>query len=1008
MMTRLFFSKQIWIFSISPVLVLVSFLTYRHLQPQPSAELSKAGTSFDFYTPPPPDSAFLAKRQAWVDSVFEAMTEEQRIGQLFMVAAYSDSTAEHERSVEALVREQHVGGVIFFKGGPMRQARLTNRYQAAAQVPLLVSIDAEWGLAMRLDSTMQFPYQMTLGAIQDVKLIYEMGRAIARQCRRIGIHINFAPVVDVNSNPQNPVIGFRSFGEDKEEVARRGVAYMQGLQREGVMANAKHFPGHGDTESDSHHTLPVIYHDTLRMKNLELYPFQKLMQHGLRSVMVAHLHIPAYDARQNRPTTLSSRVVTQLLQQELGFEGLIFTDALNMKGVSNYSKSWQIALQALLAGNDVLLFPDNVAQSIKQIQRSLNKGELEAAYLNHRVRKILSAKYDAGLAEYRPIDLQNLAQDLHPPEDQRLVQQLYEQALTLVKTKGNLLPLQRPDTMSLASVTIGNIESPEYQKLLSGYAYFKHYHINKNTMWGNYDYVLKQAVKSGTVVVSVLGTSRAATKQYGIPSYVYKFVEELGQQTNVILLLYGSPYTLKNFKNAQHVICAYEDTPQTRQAVPQALFGALPLEGQLPVSVGELKKGQNPRSPGLSRLRFDKPENVGLRTEVLEQLKPMIAEAIAGGEFPGCQVVVARKGAIVMREAFGHFTYAKTTPVGLYTLFDVASISKVAGTLQAVQYLYDRGQLDLDKPIVHYLPELKGTDKEDITLRLLLLHQAGLVPWIPFWKRTQDAQERFKPGYYATSASEAFPNQVAHELYSVKGIADTLWRWTVASERSPNPPGKARHKYVYSDLSFYMLQRVCEKLLDEKLDSFLTRTFYQPLGMRLTGYNPLQRFDRQLIMPTESDTYFRKQQVQGTVHDQGAALMGGVAGHAGLFSTATDLAVMMQMQLQKGYYGGHQYLKPTTVETFTRRQVPENFRGLGWDKPETDPISYMPARAKAPNGYGHSGFTGCVVWVDPDQELVFVFLSNRIYTDAENRKLINNHTRRKLIEKVYQALIPEQ
>ena len=414
----------------------------------------------------------------WVEKTFNSLTAEQKIGQLFMLATYSNKGESHAQEIEKMITQYGIGGLIFMQGGPYREAKYCNRYQAKSKVPLLISMDAEWGLGMRLDSVISYPRQMTLGAIQDNSYIEKMGEQIAKECKRLGIHVNFAPVVDVNVNPKNPVIGTRSFGEDKYNVAKKGIAYMKGLQGQHVLANAKHFPGHGDTDKDSHKALPVINHDINRLREIEFYPFEQLIKDSLASMMIAHLNIPALDSSKNSATTLSKNVVTDLLKKEMGFKGLIFTDALNMRGVADYNDPGEVDLKALLAGNDVLLFPQNIPLAVKKIQGAINDHKISQKEVDRRVKKILYAKYWAGLNEYKPIETKNLAKDLNSPDGYALRFKLYEKAITIAKNDDNLLPIRVLDTNTFASISIGEKKNNTFQKYLSKYTKFNHYFID--------------------------------------------------------------------------------------------------------------------------------------------------------------------------------------------------------------------------------------------------------------------------------------------------------------------------------------------------------------------------------------------------------------------------------------------------------------------------------------------------------------------------------------------------
>ena len=958
-----------------------------------------------------PEPFKITGAEAWADSVLSTMTDEQALGQLFMVATYSNKPESHTQEIEHLIKNNGIGGVIFFQGGPVRQAHLTNRYQELSKVPLFVAMDAEWGLGMRLDSTMNFPKQMTLGSIQDNTSIYKMGVEIGRQCNRLGVHINFAPVVDINSNANNPVIGVRSFGEDKFNVSAKAIAYMKGMQSVHVMANAKHFPGHGDTDTDSHLALPIINKSAKDLSETELYPFRQLIDSGVGSIMVAHIHVPSLDATTNKPATLSKPIVTDLLKNELGFRGLLFTDALNMKGVSSQFKPGEVDVRALLAGNDVLLYAENVPLAIKKITKAINDKDISKEEVQARVKKILMAKYWAGLNQLKKIETENLYQDLNTGTAKALLNNLYQQSLTVVRNKNNAIPIKYPDTTSFASVSISFSGTENiFQNTLSAYAAFDHYSIDKSISDTAIYQLIEKLKKYETIVVGVHQVNSYNTKTYGISTSTKTFLERLQKEhPRVIVSVFGIPYALKYFTNTTNLVCANEDNAYTQQLVPQLLFGTIQASGKLPITASpefKLNTGIKISSASL-RMRYDFPENLRMDSKTLARIDSIATLAIKEGAMPGCQILVAKSGAIVYNKSFGYFMYDKKTPVINSTLYDIASISKVAGTLQAIMFLEERGLIKLNYKISIYLPDLIGTNKEDLVISDILTHQAGLQPYLPHWRRTMDSSG-FSPKYYRTVQSDSFPNMVSQGLYSIAGMEDSLWKWTKESSLMAHPRQRKKilpYTYVYSDLGFYIMKRLAETLLDQPLEEFMKQNFYDPMCLQNFYYNPLQQnvsIDR--ITPTEQDKYFRKCLVQGTVHDPGAALLGGVGGHAGIFSNATDLATLMQMNLQLGYYGDYRFLLPETVKTFSRQQSSKNRRGLGWDKPQASsggPCSYLVSSAT----YGHTGFTGTAAWVDPEQDLVYIFLSNRVYPDANNSRLIKDGIRTQIQTVIYKSIL---
>jgi len=948
---------------------------------------------------------FLNTGEAWVDSIMAVLTPEQRIGQLFMVAAYSNRGKDHIEELSKLICTNNIGGLIFFQGGPVRQAIQTNYYQSIAPTPLLISIDGEWGLSMRLDSTMRFPKQMALGAIGDNTLIYSMGLEIARQCKRLGIHINFAPVVDINNNPLNPIINSRSFGEDKYNVAQKGIAYMKGLQDGGILANAKHFPGHGDTDSDSHKTLPTIKHNIDVIDTLDLYPFKELIREGLGSMMVAHLFIPALDTIKNTASTLSKIIVTDLLKTKLGFKGLTFTDALNMKGVSSYFQPGKLDVKALLAGNDVLLFSENVPQAIEEIICAINENEISMEEIDRRVRKILETKYWAGLSNYKPIELKHLYEDLNTFNGKLINRKLSESSLTLIKNDNNLLPLERLDTLQIASVAIGGDSVNLFQQNLGYYAPMDYYQISKDATKDVIDTLLKKLNKYNLLILSLHNTSSFSYKNYGITEQESFILNSLPNvKAKVVLNILGMPYTLNRLVGAEvanALLISYEDQENPQITSAQMLFGAIGCKGKLPVTAAAYKMNDGINTPGGIRLKYTFPEELSIPSANFAPIDTIVAHAIKDGALPGCQVLVAKDGKVIYSKSFGYHTYDKLRPVQNSDLYDIASITKISSTLLGVMKLYDEHRIDMDKKVNRFLPEIKNTNKQDMVLRDMLSHQAGLPPYIPFYLSTINSKGFLSDKIYSPTQNDSFPIPVSNGIYIRKDYPDTLWA------KIKDCDIKERGKYVYSDLGYYFLKRMIERMTKEPLDKYVSKTFYAPLGLATLGYLPLTRFNADRIIPTTYDVKFRKRLVQGYVHDPGAAMMGGIAGHAGIFSNSNDLAVIMQMFLKGGEYAGVRYFDKTTIDEFTKQQFPDdnNRRGMGFDKPEPDITKITPAAKSASlRSFGHQGFTGTCVWADPDQNLIYVFLSNRVYPNEENNKLANTNVRTNIHQAIYNAI----
>ncbi len=944
----------------------------------------------------------VSKQEQWVDSVFNTMSDKEKIGQLFMVAAYSNRDEEHFKSLESLIVEYGIGGLIFFQGGPVRQVILTNRFQQKSKVPLLISMDLEWGLAMRLDSTMKFPKQMTLGAIENDHLIYEMGREIAQQMRTIGVQVSFSPVVDVNSNIENPVINFRSFGESREKVAQKGLAYMKGLQDHGVIANIKHFPGHGDTDTDSHYTMPVINHNRQRLDSIELYPFRQLIDSGAMSTMVAHINIPALDEAADKPTTLSENVVTKLLKQDLNFQGLVFTDAMNMKGIANYYKPGDADLQALLAGNDAILFPMDVPKAVDRIRRAIRRKKLEQQAVDQRVKKILRAKYWTGLNQWEALSTDNLVTKLNNPSGESLRQRLFEESITVVRNESNLLPVATIDTATFASLSLNATGLTPFQQALGKYASFAHYQVGPEPDEDTYLELLNKIAHFETVVVGIHDMSNRRSSNYGLRDSDLEFLRLLRQEVNLVVTVFGNAYCLENFEEFGHLLCTYEEQDYAQQVAAQVIFGALGANGKLPVSISEsFKAGDGIALQPLQRLGYSIPESVGMDSHVLSGIEQIMAEAINDEATPGAQILIARKGRIIYEKSFGHYTYDSTQVVTDQTIYDLASITKVMASLQTVMFLVDNGLIDLDKKASHYLPELKSSNKKNMILRDILTHQAGLWPFIPYYQQTL-TESGMDTTFYSLGYKEGFDVEVIPGIYATESIRDSLWHWTTTA-RVREKEARTPYDYRYSDMGYYIMQRIAERLLNQPMADFLDQNFYQPIGAATMGYLPLCRFPQDLIAPTEADSIFRNYLIHGTVHDEGAALSGGVAGHAGIFANAIDLAKVMQMNLQGGYYGGTRYLREHVLEEFTSRQYANNRRGVGWDKPAA--VFNGPTSGYASNKtFGHTGFTGTAAWADPEYDLLYIFLSNRVFPTRNNRKLIQNNIRTRIQDLIYESI----
>lgn len=942
-------------------------------------------------------------KNQWTDSVFNSLSDDEKIAQLMVIRAHSNLGADHVAKVVDEIQKYNVGALCFFQGGPIRQANLTNYYQSIAKTPLMVTIDGEWGLGMRLDSVTKFPYQLTLGALNNENLIYRMGLAVGEQCKRIGVHVNYAPVVDINNNPNNPVIGYRSFGEDKEKVSKFGVAYMKGMQDAGIMACAKHFPGHGDVDVDSHYDLPVINKSMAQLDSMELVPFRAVFDAGIGSVMIAHLYIPAIDNTANRATSISKNNVTELLKNKMGYTGLTFTDALEMKGVTKFFPGGTISVEAIIAGNDMLCLPASVPESIEEIKKAIKDKRVSWDDINSKVRKVLMSKYSLGLNQTQFVDTKNLLEDLNAKTD-AIRKEVAQNGITILSQSG--MKASRVDyaqvpltnrQKKIAYVGIGITEINEFGKRLKEDADANVFLLSYKDGQEKADEILKKVQKDDkydAIIIGIHNYSLRPADNFGLSPVAIKLYKDLNF-IKTITLTFGNVLATKNFCDAWTLVACYQDDAITQNAAADLLEGKIISMGRLPVSVCKFKFGDGIVHGGIKPTKDAIKEKLGV-------VDSIALDGIAKKAFPGCVVLAAYKGEIIYHKAFGNYEYGPSPAMSPESIFDLASVTKISATTVSVMKLYEEGLLDLNKTIGDYLPWTKGTDKANLLVSDILLHQAGLVPFIAFYKETIDSNTGIaNPAIYASKPQKGYGVRVAENIYMRNDWSDTIFTRILKS------PLGLKNKYVYSDNDFIFLGKIVEQLSGMTLDQYTQKTFYNKLGMYSTGFKPRNRFQMECLVPTETEKHFRNQTTRGDVHDEGASMFGGVAGHAGLFSNAYDLSLLYQMLLNGGELNGEKYLKPETIKLFTSYNSDISRRGLGFDKPEKkntlrkDPY---PSLLASPETFGHTGFTGTCVWVDPTTDLVYIFLSNRVYPTRDNGKLSQMGIRGKIQDAIYKAL----
>ena len=942
----------------------------------------------------------------WVDSLMNKLSLDQKIGQLFMIQAYSNLKNPHTEDLLKLVSQFQVGGIIFMQGGPLAQARISNKLQQMSNVPLLVAIDAETGLGFRLDSTLNYPVQMALGAITNDSLIYQMGFEIGEQCRLLGIHMNMAPVCDININPDNPIINYRSFGEDKKQVARKSWLYASGMQDAGVLATAKHFPGHGDTQIDSHVALPVIQRTKSQLDSLELYPFAYLINKGIGAVMTGHLSVPALDPNKKNPATLSSKIVKIKLKKEMGFKGLVITDAMNMKGVSNMYSSAQSVVKALKAGNDMVEIVPRLDKAIAAVLLSVASGELSLEEIDEKCRKVLTIKKWLGLDKKKLVETTNLSQKLNENRYLLTKQLLQEQSMTVLLNRKNTLPLQKLDTLKIASLSINSNQITSFQKMLGNYTQIDHFNVSKAPTDGVIDSLYNQLKPYNLVIIGIHGMGLYPFRRFGITNQEISLIEKL-KSRKTITCFFGNPYALQYFpalSDAQSLIVAYQDDKGAQEMAAQLIFGATNASGKLPVNVKNLYPIHfGIELKNIQRLKYTLPEEEKINSVYLQHKVDSIAESgIEGKAYPGCQVLIAKDGKVILNKSYGYFTYENQRAVQNSDLYDLASVTKITAPLPAIMKLYDENMIKLDVSFSKYFTEFKKTNKANMTVRDILIHQARLQSCLTFWLEPGKSGE-LRKGVFKNQPEDQFQVRISKTWYENNDFKNQIIKDIIKS------PLLAKKEYLYSDLGFSLFPFMIERLTEKSFQEYLSKEFYKPLGATSTGFNPYERYPLEQIAPTEQDLTFRKELSQGFVHDELAAMLGGVSGNAGIFSSANDLAKVMQMYLQGGYYGGKQYISTSTVKEFTKAQSSEinNRRALGFDRPNPGIRGLknkFPAADASAESYGHTGFTGIFTWMDPENHLLFIFLSNRVYPTRKNSAITDLNIRPAIHQAIYDAI----
>jgi beta-N-acetylhexosaminidase len=1045
----------------------------------------------------------------WVESTFNSLSLDEKIGQLLMPRGNVSGKGYDPQKLKNWVRDYKLGGIVFFAGQPSTQAKIVNELQAMSKVPMLIGMDLEWGLAMRLDSTVRFPYQLSLGQMQGGEdLIYQMGQEVGLQCKRMGVHVNYAPVVDINSNPKNPVINFRSFGGDKYAVANKALAYMQGMQSQNILTSAKHFPGHGDTGVDSHHDLPVIPYNLEYLKKNEFFPYKYLIDNGLTGVMTSHLSLPEIEKTPNLAATFSPIILQNILRNDMKFEGLTFTDAMDMQGAVKYFPNGEALVKAILAGNDILETFEDVPTAVKAIKEAINSKKLPMSILDARVKKVLMAKSWVGLNTYKPIVLDRLIEDLNAAESDLINRKMAEKLLCLVKNEKNEFPL-KDIAKKIQIISIDAESESFFQKMAAKYTTIENINIGPKESVESTENKLKMLDKEANVILAMHHQNIRPVANYGLNAGNLALLNRVLEKYNPHLVLFGNSYSLdkiEKIQSAKSILLAGQPGKYTEEAATMAIFGGIETTGRLPVSVNaSFKMGDGYSSEAIGRLKYGTPEMEGISSKVLEsRVDSVINAGLDAKAYPGAVMQITKNGRVIFEKQYGFMTFEdaaghkkrlrakpnaektnlqdamdyfeKPSPIAnnkmspeidktekgemtLNAIFDMASVTKISTSALAIMQLQSEGKFDLNKTLGDYLPESKGTNKENLKFIDMLTHRSGLKAWIPFWmdcvdttatiekalaarlisendfikvnhkqgffakmfkktpafhydytasivknkdiwtKALKDNTITWKPDIFSTRASDTYNVEVVKDLYMNKAYLPFVRKQILDSPVNP------AQGYVYSDLHYYLYPSIIKSITGQNWEEYLAQT-YNSLGAKTLGYNPRKKYNLDQIVPTEADPLFRKTLIHGYVHDEGASMNNGVSGHAGLFGTANDLSKLVQMYLQKGYFGGVQYIKPEVLSANTAYQFPYegNRRAIAFDKLDFDKKINNGPQAASTLSYGHSGYTGTFTWVDPKYNLTYVFLSNRVYPTRDNVKISTMNIRTALGDQIIKTI----
>jgi beta-N-acetylhexosaminidase len=933
-----------------------------------------------------PLSAFcqIDNRAAWVDSVFHALNTNEKIGQLFMLALPADADDHTLEVVADYVKGGDIGGILVPNIPPTLQTKWVNVLQQHADVPLFVARDV-W---KDFSESNTFPDPLVLGAIANDTILHELWQEMAYQLKITGVNMNIGLRPTLTSIQS---LDTHSFGSDKNIVAHHSVLFNHVMREADILSCANTFPIKSLTIKDVSGGIPVI---EPQIDSVSFYPLQKTIQSGLGGLITSTQAFPIFYTNTNlikkndyNSASLSSLLLGRWLEKNAAFKGLTIADIRNFYELNKSLKEGDIEFLAFQGGNNIIITGGNPNDAIRKIRKTIRKDEILDAWLDVAVKKVLGAKYDLQLKQKQKFRTDNINAKLQRTDAKLVKQRALHAAVTIVKDQSHLLPISTLENYKIAYITTNPVDV--FSSMLKRYSPIEIFDI-KN--------VTSESLKAYNLIIASVYPENTTDQLHQLQT-----IRKDNGNTSFIVCDFGNYDFLKTAAFYNTVITGYSSHAESIQAVAESVFGASATDGILPITLSSaLQAGNQIKTENLKRLQWSIPEDAGMRSDVLRQIDEIAQEAIDMKATPGCQILVARHGKVIYEKSFGTLTYESEVPVTSETIYDVASVTKVSATLQAIMFMHEKGLINIYKKISVYLPELKITNKKDITIIDMLTHQSGLVPFLLMYQNTVK-DTTFLPHYYTRGNHPENRFQVGEKLYATPALRDSVWSWVINSKLQ-DKTARTLYPYKYSDLGFMLMQRLAERVLNQPLEEFLAQNFYEPLGANTTGFLPLARFSTDRIAPTEIDKTYRRSLVVGTVHDERAAMLGGVAGHAGLFSNAQDLAKLCQMLLQNGYYGGYHYYKPETVHTFTAKQFDKSRRGLGWDKPIQSNWTGSPTSWYAsPLTYGHTGFTGTCIWIDPTFDLVYIFLSNRVYPNRSN-KLINLNIRPRIQDVIYKSI----